>query len=110
MSHTVWLMSIAVTRNRVRVSIGHASANDKIIAPAPQTSRMRISSYRVENPERLPRKVVRLLFQTRRIEWDICDSESVAEARLEALICVLSPKFNAAVKVWPSNSNRKLVL
>jgi excinuclease UvrABC nuclease subunit len=63
--------------------------------------RKRLSSYRVANPERLPRRIVRLLFQVRRIEWDICESETAAEAREEALICVLSPKFNAAGKVWP---------
>src|ERR1039458_6841209 len=35
MSQAVRLMSIAVTRNRRRTSGEHASANDRIIAPAP---------------------------------------------------------------------------
>lgn len=70
--------------------------------------RKRISSYRVANSERLPRRIVRLLFQVRRIEWDICDSEMAAEAREEALICVLMPKFNKAGKVW-ANTRKRIV-
>lgn len=63
--------------------------------------RKRLSSYRVANPERLSRRIIRLLFQVRRIEWDVCLTEAAAEAREESLICVLSPKFNRAGKVWP---------
>lgn len=63
--------------------------------------RQRLSSYRVTNPERLSRRIIRLLFQVRRIEWDVCSTEATAAAREEALICVLAPKFNRAGKVWP---------
>src|SRR5215467_10810137 len=63
--------------------------------------RKRLSSYRVANPERLPRRIIRLLHQVRRIEFDECCSEQAAQNREELLICVLSPKFNAAGKVWP---------
>jgi hypothetical protein len=62
--------------------------------------RKRIGSYRVANPERLPRRTIRLLHQVRRIEWDECPSEEAASQREELLICVLAPKFNAAGKVW----------
>ena len=62
--------------------------------------RRRLSSYRVANPERLPRRIIRLLHQVTRIEWDECRSEQAAAAREEGLICVLAPKFNAAGKVW----------
>jgi len=61
--------------------------------------RKRLSSYRVANPERLPRRIIRLLHQVRRIEWDECPTEQAASEREEMLICVLSPKFNAAGKV-----------
>lgn len=67
--------------------------------------RKRLSSYRVANAERLPRRIVRLLFLVRRIEWDVCDSEMAAEAREEALICVLTPKFNKAGKVWTTTTS-----
>src|SRR6185312_3387879 len=62
--------------------------------------RKRLGSYRVANPERLSRRIIRLLYQVRRIEWDECPTEEAARQREELLICVLSPKFNAAGKVW----------
>ena len=62
--------------------------------------RKRLASYRVANPERLPRRIIRLLHQVTRIEWDECPSEEAARNREELLICVLCPKFNAAGKVW----------
>ena len=63
--------------------------------------RKRLSSYRVANPERLPHKIIRLLHQVTRIEWDLCASEESARNREELLICVLLPKYNGAGKVWP---------
>lgn len=69
--------------------------------------RKRISSYRVANPDRLPRPIIRLLHQVKRIEWDECGTEAAARNREELLICVLAPKFNAAGKVWPSKQRKK---
>ena len=63
--------------------------------------RKRISSYRVSNPERLSRRVIRLLNQVTRIEYDVCASERAASHREELLISVLAPKFNRAGKIWP---------
>jgi hypothetical protein len=63
--------------------------------------RKRLSSYRVANPERLPRRIVRLLFRVRRIEFDVCATEVEAVEREAALICVLQPRFNRAGQVWP---------
>ena len=63
--------------------------------------RKRLASYRVANPERLPRRIIRLLHRVTRIEFDICPTEEIARLREELLICVLTPKFNAAGKVWP---------
>jgi len=62
--------------------------------------RKRLGSYRVANPERLSRRIIRMLHQVRRIEWDECPTEEAARHREELLICVLAPKFNAAGKVW----------
>src|SRR5215468_7843811 len=66
--------------------------------------RRRLASYRVANPERLPRRIIRLLHQVRRIEWDVCADERAACQREELLIGVLAPRYNAAGKVW---ENRK---
>ncbi len=63
--------------------------------------RKRLAAYRVANPERMSRRMIRLLHQTRRIEWDECSSEEAAGYREELLICVLAPKFNSVGKVWP---------
>ncbi|HXT12727.1 MAG TPA: nucleotide excision repair endonuclease [Candidatus Angelobacter sp.] len=62
--------------------------------------RQRLENYRVANPERMPRRIIRLLHQVRRIEFDECPTEEAAAEREEQLICVLAPKFNAAGKVW----------
>lgn len=65
----------------------------------------RLASYRVANPERCSRRIIRLLHQVTRIEWDECANDAAAEFREELLIAVLQPKFNAAGKVWPSHSS-----
>jgi len=56
--------------------------------------RRRLASYRVANPERQPRRIVRLLFRVERIEWDVCDSEEEARERERRLLLVLQPRFN----------------
>lgn len=56
--------------------------------------RDRLGSYRVANPERQPRRLVRLLFRIERIFWDVCESEEAAAARERQLLRVLQPRFN----------------
>ena len=56
-------------------------------------------TYRVANPERFPRRIIRLLHQVTRIEFDLCLDENSALYREEMLIAVLGPKFNRAGKV-----------
>lgn len=70
--------------------------------------RQRLNHYRVANPERLPRRIIRLLHQVRRIEWDECASEQAASEREEQLICVLAPKFNSAGKVREWKGTREM--
>jgi hypothetical protein len=62
--------------------------------------RRRLASYRVANPERMPRRIIRLLHQVTRIELDLCPDEAAARHREELLITVLAPRFNKAGKVW----------
>jgi hypothetical protein len=71
--------------------------------------RKRLSSYRVANPERFPRRMIRLLHRVTRIEWDECSSEQAAREREEALICVLMPRFNAAGKSWPLSGPGRVI-
>ncbi|HHY86666.1 MAG TPA: nucleotide excision repair endonuclease [Verrucomicrobia bacterium] len=63
--------------------------------------RRRLSSYRVANPDRFPRRIIRLLCRVTRIEWDECADEAAAAYREEMLIAVLQPRFNSAGNVWP---------
>lgn len=67
--------------------------------------RKRMAAYRVANAERLLRRVVRLMHQTTRIEFDVCPDAVTARWREELLICVLAPRFNRAGKVWPRPTN-----
>jgi len=71
--------------------------------------RKRLSSYRVANPERFPRRMIRLLHRVTRIEWDECSTEAAARHREEELICVLMPRFNAAGKAWPVSGTARAV-
>jgi hypothetical protein len=62
--------------------------------------RKRLGSYRVANPDRLPRRQLRLLRAVARIELEACPDELVALARESALLRKLRPKFNRA-GTWP---------
>ena len=61
----------------------------------------RLGNYRVANPEKFSRRILRLLHKVTRIEWDLCANDAAACFREELLIAVLQPKFNVAGKVWP---------
>ena len=65
-----------------------------------RNQRKRLSSYRVANPERFPRRIIRLLHQVRRTELDVCAAEDAARHREEELIGALQPRFNRAGVVW----------
>src|ERR1043165_883094 len=62
--------------------------------------RKRLCSYRVANPERLPRRHLRLLRQVNRIELQQCADEQAALARESELLRELRPRFNRA-GTWP---------
>jgi DNA-binding CsgD family transcriptional regulator len=61
--------------------------------------RKRLNSYRVANPERLPRRLLRLLHLARTIDWEICDDEAATLARERELLLTLKPRSNRA-GVW----------
>jgi len=63
--------------------------------------RKRLCSYRVANPERLPRRTLRLLRSVTRIDLQQCPDESSALARESELLLSLRPKFNRA-GTWPA--------
>jgi len=62
--------------------------------------RKRLTSYRVANPDRMPRRHLRMLRAVRRIEFEKCPDETSALVRESELLRLLKPKFNRA-GVWP---------
>ena len=62
--------------------------------------KQRLSHYRAANPDRMPRRHLRLVNEVSRIELQFCASESAALKRETKLIRSLKPKFNRA-GVWP---------
>jgi predicted GIY-YIG superfamily endonuclease len=65
--------------------------------------RQRLRSYCVANPERLPRRHMRLVREVVRIHLDLCRNESAALAREAKLLRELRPRFNRA-GVWPGKA------
>jgi hypothetical protein len=63
--------------------------------------RRRLCSYRVANPERMPRRHLRLLRAVTRIELIECADEAAASAKEAELLMAWKPKFNRA-GTWPS--------
>lgn len=61
--------------------------------------RQRLGSYRVANPERMSRRILRLVHRVESIRWEECASEVAALAREAELLLALRPPFNRA-GVW----------
>ena len=61
--------------------------------------RKRIASYRQADPDRNPKRTLRLIRQTFRIEWELCADAADAVARESALLLQHRPPFNRA-GVW----------
>ena len=64
--------------------------------------RKRLGSYRVANPDRMPRRHLRMLRAAARIELEECQDESSALARESELLRSLKPRFNRA-GTWPGS-------
>ena len=63
--------------------------------------RKRLTTYRVANPDRMPRRHLRMLRSVVRIELESCADESAALARESELLRSLKPRFNRA-GTWPA--------
>ncbi len=61
--------------------------------------RHRLGSYRVANPERMSRRILRLVHRVESIVWEECADEAAALVREAELLLELRPKFNRA-GVW----------
>jgi predicted GIY-YIG superfamily endonuclease len=63
----------------------------------------RLRNYRVANPDRMPRRHLRMLREVARIEFQVCHDESAALKRESKLLRSLKPRFNRA-GVWPGKT------
>ena len=73
------------------------SASDDILyVGKAKNLRRRLGCYRSVNPERLSRRLRRLMVAVERIRWDECASETAALAREAGLLRNLRPRFNTA--------------
>lgn len=77
-------------------------ANDTILyVGKAKNLRKRLATYRVANPDRLPRRHLRLLRSVTRIEIQECPDELGALAREADLLRTVRPRFNRA-GTWPA--------
>jgi predicted GIY-YIG superfamily endonuclease len=65
--------------------------------------RQRLNNYRVANPDRMPRRHLRMVREVKRIEFQFCPTESSALKHEAKLLRSLRPKFNRA-GVWPGKA------
>jgi excinuclease UvrABC nuclease subunit len=62
--------------------------------------KQRLNNYHVANPDRMPRRHLKMVNAVRRFEFVLCASETAALKQEKKLIRSLKPKFNRA-GVWP---------
>ena len=79
------------------------AAGEVVYVGKAKNLRQRLRSYRVANPEHMPRRHLRMVREVARIDFDLCHNESTALAREARLLRRLKPKFNRA-GVWPGKA------
>ena len=62
--------------------------------------KQRLNNYRLANPDRMPRRHLKMVREVARIEFQFCPNEAAALKRESRLLRALKPKFNRA-GVWP---------
>jgi predicted GIY-YIG superfamily endonuclease len=65
--------------------------------------RQRLRHYRIANPDRMPRRHLRMVRAVTRIDFEFCEDESAALRRESELLRSLKPVFNRA-GVWPGKA------
>src|SRR5215472_1310343 len=86
--------------DRPGVYLMRDAANTVLYVGKAKSLRKRLASYRVANPDRLPRRHLRLLRAVEHIEFEECVDEPSALARESELLLSLRPRFNRA-GTWP---------
>ena len=76
------------------------SRNNVLYVGKAKDLKQRLNHYRVANPDRMPRRHLRMVTEVQRIEFQLCTTELAALEREAKLLRSLKPKFNRA-GVWP---------
>lgn len=79
------------------------AAGEVVYVGKAKNLRQRLRSYRVANPDRMPRRHLRMLREVTQIDLELCCSEASALAREAKLLRQLRLKFNRA-GVWPAKA------
>jgi len=76
-------------------------AQDKVLyVGKAKNLRHRLRNYRIANPDKMPRRHLKMVRQVARIELQSCPNETAALEQEAKLIRAIRPKFNRA-GVWP---------
>ncbi|HAM70506.1 MAG TPA: hypothetical protein DCM86_02565 [Verrucomicrobiales bacterium] len=78
------------------VYLMHAADGGVLYVGKARSLRQRLRSYRVANPDRMPRRHLRLLRAVERIELQLCADEQSALREEARLLLALRPRFNRA--------------
>jgi excinuclease UvrABC nuclease subunit len=85
---------------RTGVYLMKDAANNVLYVGKARDLKQRLNNYRLANPDRMPRRHLRMVREVARIEFEFCANESVALRRESKLLRSLKPRFNRA-GVWP---------
>ena len=98
-----WAGGFSARRRRPGVYLMKDAADNVVYVGKAKDLRQRWNNYRVANPDRMPRRHLRMVREVKRIELQFCPNESSALAREARLLRSLKPKFNRA-GVWPGKA------
>lgn len=73
-----------------------SASGDVVYVGKAKNLRQRLQSYRVANPDRMPRRHLRMVREVARIDFDFCRNEAAALSREARLLRELKPKYNRA--------------
>ncbi|MGD0814498.1 MAG: nucleotide excision repair endonuclease [Verrucomicrobiota bacterium] len=79
------------------------SADKVVYVGKAKNLRQRLQNYRIANPDRMPRRHLRMVREVARIEFRFCADESAALKHESELLRSLKPRFNRA-GVWPGKT------
>jgi predicted GIY-YIG superfamily endonuclease len=79
-------------------------ASDKVLyIGKAKNLRQRLNNYRVANPDRMPRRHLKMVREVARIEFQFCPNETAALKRESKLLRSIKPRYNRA-GVWPGKT------